>query len=136
MAKHSIHAKVDKQYKAFIKAWYAIERANEKDDVTDDQIRAAWETFWEEWFVCKAVDLPQFVSLNLALNERGVPVAYVAFDDPVMDDRFAELKFEDLVAKCWSYWRSKAADSDDNIEAKLRSAFEKGLARAKKAKFE
>lgn len=136
MAKNSIYERVDKQYRSFVKAWYAVERANAKGDVTDDHMRDAWEKFWEQWFVCKASDLVQFVSLDLALNERGVPVAYVSFDDPVMEDRFAELKLEDLIANCWSFWRSKAADSDEAIEAKLRAAFERGLKRARKAKFE
>jgi hypothetical protein len=137
MAKGSIYDKVEKQYKAFIRAWHAVEEANLVGDVTDKQMADAWANFWEQWFVCRAVDLPKFVSINLALNERGVPMAYVMFDDPVMDFAPpAELKFEDLVANCWSHWRSKAADRDENIEEKLRAAFEKGLARAKKAKFE
>lgn len=136
MAKNSICAKVDKQYKAFIKAWYSVERANLKQGVTDEQMASAWENFWNEWFVCKADDLTQFIRLNLALNERGVPIAYVSFDDPVMEDKFAELKLEDLISQCWSYWRSKATDSDAAIEAKLRAAFEKGLKRARKANFD
>ena len=137
MAKGSIYDKVDKQYKAFVRAWYAVEEANLIGGVSDKQMADAWEKFWGEWFTCRAVELPKFVSLNLALNERGVPTAYIMFDDPVMENvPPAELKLEDLVANCWSYWKSKAADRDENIEAKIRAAFEKGLARAKKAKFE
>lgn len=137
MAKGSIYDKVDKQYKAFIRAWYSVEEANLIGGVSDKQMADAWEQFWGEWFTCRAADLPKFVSLNLALNERGVPMAYIMFDDPVMDSvPTVELKLEDLVANCWSCWQSKAADSDAAIEAKIRAAFEKGLARAKKAKFE
>ena len=137
MAKKDIYAKVEEQYQAFIKAWHRLEDKYERDNITDDQMRDAWGKFWEQWFVCKAEDLPQFVNLNLALNERGVPMAYIMFDDPVMEsEQPAEMKFEDLVANCWSYWNSKAADKPENIEAKLRAAFEKGLRRAKKAKFE
>ena len=136
MAKKSIYEKVDQQYRAFVKAWYAVEDANLKQHATDEQMAAAWEKFWGEWFVCKADDLPQFVDLMLALNERGVPVAYISFDDPVMDDKSAEVRLEDLIANCCCFWLSKAADSDDAIEAKLRTAFEKGLKRARKIKFE
>lgn len=136
MAKNSIYAKVEKQYKSFLDAWHAIEDARIKCDTTDEQAVADWEKFWGEWLVCRAADLPQFVSFCLHLNERGIPVAYVSFDDPVADDIFPEIKLEDLVASCWSGWASKDADSDDAIEAKLRAAFEKGLKRAKKAKFE
>jgi len=59
---------------------------------------------------------------------------YVSFDDPVMDDHFAECRLEDLIADCWSSWRSKAA-TDERIEANIRKAVEAGIKKARKRAF-
>jgi hypothetical protein len=136
MAKDSRQAKVDKQYKAFIKAWYALEDANEKDDVSDKQAAAAWEAFWNKWVVSSVSDFWGFVSLHMHINSKGVPVVYPMHDDFALDLQDSqEIKFEDLVSRCWSMWEC-SKDTDAEIEARLRKAFEAGLKKAKKAHFD
>lgn len=134
MSKPSIYTLIERQYKAFVRKWYAIEDKHKVGEATDAEIAKDYELFWDEWFVCKAADLPQFTHLNMHVNERGTPIVYVSFDDPVMDDRFAELKLEDLIANCWNGWRSQAA-TDERIEANLRKAFEAGIKKARKREF-
>jgi hypothetical protein len=136
MAKNSTYAKVEKQYKAFIKAWYALEDANERDDVSDEKMSAAWEEFWGKWIVSSVSDFWGFVSLNMYINEKGVPVVYPMHEDSALDmESSQEIKFEDLVSRCWCGWASSRAN-DAEIEARLRKAFEAGIKKAKKAKFE
>ena len=136
MATKSIYAQVDRQYKAFIKAWYALEDSNLQGDKSPADMKEAWAKFWDRWVVCSAKDFWRFVSLHMCINHKGVPVVYAMHDDHVLEGfEYREIKFEDLVANCWNLWKSDTA-TDADIEAKLRQAFEAGLRKAKKAHFD
>ena len=90
-----------------------------------------WEKFWDRWVVCKVKDYWKFVEPHMYLNKSGKPVVWLMHDDLALEAQDSrEFPFEDLVAGCWSLWASKKA-SEEEIEKRLRRAFEAGLKKAK-----